>query len=883
MSENAHSASSSPSGAASPASRPTLTSRLEQLEQRQGELWRITFLLLLLLAVAFAFVSWDRIRSLAAHYQALPILLVLLVVSFGYYAWSRTQKISELRGMVRGIEQRDAAPPSDKQMDQLFEVIARSQQGYRDLIDSFDDVLVALSLDGQIRSVNRSFSDLVGLPFQDIIGKPLAELVQEVSGDGPAIASRGMARFLERRNWSGAVQVRFRNQGPIYYFDCTAHAMTRADQVHGITVLARDVTAQRKNEARFTELFETLQEGIYVTTPAGAILDVNPALVRMLGYDSKAELLARSVPEVFIDRAERKTLMKAVNEAPLPEAREITLARKDGSTIICLNTASAIRDASGEVIRYQGSLTDITERRSIERRLHRQQEFASRLVDSFPDLILVVDAVGKYTFVSPRVREVLGYEPEETSDMELGGRTHPDERLALATVYGNVLSGKEVFASLELRVRHKDGEWRRLRCHFSPLANERGQIEGVVMSCRDVTELKRLEDQLIQAEKLAAMGQMLAGVAHELNNPLTAILGVTELLRERQGFDESAKRQLELTHRQARRAARIVQNLLEFARPASPQKKPLDVNSLIERTLQLHEHSLRRNNVLVDFKPQPGLPGVIGDGNQLIQIFLNLITNAEQAIREVRETGRIQIRLSQYAGKILVTVQDDGVGIRPEALPRLFDPFYTTKRPGGGTGLGLSICLSIVKEHGGTIEAEALPAGGSAFTVYLPIADGAPGMPMPDSGVVSLNVPDPNEALKDRAILVLDDEESIRMLLEEGLSAQNFHVDTAATPEAAIALARRRSYDILLCDLNLSSGGAVISGTQAADLVLAASGERKPFVIFMTGELVVEPSNGNGTPSAQHRLQKPFRISDVLKLLRDIASQNPAETLVRPQ
>jgi len=154
---------------------------------------------------------------------------------------------------------------------------------------------------------------------------------------------------------------------------------------------------------------------------------------------------------------------------------------------------------------------------------------------------------------------------------------------------------------------------------------------------------------------------------------------------------------------------------------------------------------------------------------------------------------------------------------------------------------------------------------------------------MPDSGVVSLNVPDPNEALKDRAILVLDDEESIRMLLEEGLSAQNFHVDTAATPEAAIALARRRSYDILLCDLNLSSGGAVISGTQAADLVLAASGERKPFVIFMTGELVVEPSNGNGTPSAQHRLQKPFRISDVLKLLRDIASQNPAETLVRPQ
>jgi PAS domain S-box-containing protein len=879
MPENGHHGSSSASGDALPASRPSLSSRLQQLEQRQGELWRITFLLLLLLAIAFAFVSWDRIRSLATHYQALPFVLVVLVISFGFYAWSRTQKISELRGMVRGIEQRDAAPPSDKQMDQLFEIIARSQQGYRDLIDSFDDVLVAISLEGEIRSVNRSFADFIGLPFQQIIGKPLSEFVQETSGDGPEMVRREMPRFLERRNWSGVVQVRFRNKGNVFYFDCTAHAMTRAEKVHGITVLARDVTAQRKNEARFTELFETLQEGIYITTPAGAILDANPALIRMLGYDSKAELLARSVPEIFFDRAERKSLMKVIDEAPISEGREITLARKDGGTITCLNTVSAIRDNAGGVVRYQGSLTDITERRNMERRLHQQQEFASRLVESFPDLILVVDAAGKYTFVSPRVRDVLGYELEETSTMELGGRTHPEDRLALKTVYSDVLSRKEVFASLEVRVRHKDGEWRRLRCHFSPLADERGQIEGVVMSCRDVTELKRLEEQLIQAEKLAAMGQMLAGVAHELNNPLTAILGVTELLREREGFDDPAKRQLELTHRQARRAARIVQNLLEFARPASPQKKPLDVNSLIERTLQLHEHSLRRNNVVVDFTPQSGLPGVVGDGNQLIQIFLNLITNAEQAIREVRETGRIQIRLSQYAGKILVTVQDDGVGIRPDALPRIFDPFYTTKRPGGGTGLGLSICLSIVKEHGGTIEAEALPAGGSAFTVYLPSAGVTPGVPMIDSGIVSLDgQSNLSDALKDRSILVLDDEESIRMLLEEGLSVQGFQVDTAATPEAALALARRRSYDFLLCDLNLSSGGAVISGTQAAELVLAASSDRKPVLIYMTGHLVETP-NGDRNLTSPRRLQKPFRISDVLALLREISWDEAPENV----
>jgi PAS domain S-box-containing protein len=866
-------------GSVTTESRPTISTRLEQFERRQGELWRLTFIVLLALAVVFTWMSWDSISSMAGK-KALPIGLISLVVLFVAYVWKRTQEISELRGMVRGIEQRNAAPPSEKQMDQLFEVIARSQQGYRDLIDSFDDVLVALSLEGEIRSVNRSFADLVALPFQQIIGKQLSDFVQEADGVGPEMAARALPRFLERRNWSGVVQVRFKNQDNIFYFDCTAHAMTRADKVHGITVLARDITALRKNEARFTELFETLQEGIYVTTPAGAILDVNPALVRMLGYDSKADLLARTVPEVFTDRAERKTLKHQMESEALLEGREITLLRKDGTSIVCLNTAAVVRGPSGEVVRYQGSVMDITERRTMERRLHQQQEFARRLVDSFPDLILVVNASSEYTFVSPRVREVLGYEIEETKDMVLGGRTHPDDRVALESIYREVLGGQRVFASLEVRVRHKDGEWRRLLCHFSPLSNERGQIEGVVMSCRDVTELKRLEEQLIQSEKLAAMGQMLAGVAHELNNPLTAILGVTELLREREGLDEPSKRQLELTHRQARRAARIVQNLLEFARPASPQKKPLDVNSLVERTLQLHEHSLRRSNIVVDFTAQPALPGVIGDGNQLIQIFLNLITNAEQAIREVRETGRIQIRLSQYAGKILLTVQDDGVGIRPEAMPRLFDPFYTTKRPGGGTGLGLSICLSIVKEHGGTIEAEALPAGGSAFTVYLPASGSGPAPPMVDSGVVSLAATSAAtsrnlEALKDRAILVLDDEESIRMLLEEGLSTHGFSVDCAATPEEALALARRRSYDVLLCDLNLSSGGAVVSGAGAADLVLAASGRRKPIVVFMTGDLVESP-NGHGIAGATRRLQKPFRISDVLALLREIPWNEPA-------
>src|SRR5258708_16911880 len=173
--------------------------------------------------------------------------------------------------------------------------------------------------------------------------------------------------------------------------------------------------------------------------------------------------------------------------------------------------------------------------------LHQQQECARRLVDSVPDLILVLDSASHYTFVSPRAAEVLGYDPEETRSMEFGGRTHPEDLPAVLSLYKDVLAGQQTFASLEIRVRHRLGDWRRIRFNFSPLSDEKGIIEGVVLSGPTVTDLNRLEEQLIQAEKLAAMGQMLPGVAHELNNPLTAILGVTWLLRERKRPDDPTK------------------------------------------------------------------------------------------------------------------------------------------------------------------------------------------------------------------------------------------------------------------------------------------------------------------------------------------------------
>ena len=561
------------------------------------------------------------------------------------------------------------------------------------------------------------------------------------------------------------------------------------------------------------------------------------------------------------------------------------LRRRDGTTVTCLHAAALIRDTGGRVRRHQGTLVDITERRAMEQRLHREQEFARRLVESFPDLVVALDLEGRYTFVSPRSRELLGFAPEEMIGTLVGERMAPRDRKQVRALIESMLSGERTQGSIEYLIQRKDGEMRLFRASASPLYGASGQIEGVIAAARDITEAKRIEQQLIQTERLAAMGQMIAGVAHELNNPLTAVLGVTELLRD-SASDDVARRQLDLAHRQARRAAQIVQNLLSFSRPPQPHKVCVHLSELIQRSLQLHEHSLRTNGITLDFVPKPDLPLVMGDASQLTQVFLNLITNAEQAVREVRNHGTIRIRLGELGDSVLATVQDDGVGIDRQTLPKIFDPFFTTKRPGRGTGLGLSICLAILREHNGQIEAQPLPDGGAVFTVSLPIARGTETFLAEPAAASAAPVapPTPAERLADCNVLVVDDEESIRDLVREGLTARRMHVDGAATGEQALHLLARNHYDAVLCDLNLAANGSDgLSGrdlhARIADNANGDSGGNKPFFLFMTGELVERNTPEEPAKTDTPTLQKPFRISQLISLLAEgLARTTPEQT-----
>jgi PAS domain S-box-containing protein len=412
-------------------------------------------------------------------------------------------------------------------------------------------------------------------------------------------------------------------------------------------------------------------------------------------------------------------LGRAIDDRGGLRTREVKLRRKDGTAAVFLDSSRAVWDTSGNIIRYQGTLVDITEKRKMERQLAQQEEFRGRLLESFPDLILVVDLEERYTFVSSRARDLLGYAPQEMLGKKISELE--DHSPELASLYHELVSGKEAFASAEYGARHRDGSWRTMRAAGSRLVDADGKTSGVIFSVRDITVERKLEQQVVQSERLAAMGAMIGGVAHELNNPLTAIMGVSELLQDTE-TNEGARKQLAILQQQARRAAEIVQNLTYFSRPPAPGKSRINLVEVVERTLNLHAYSLRKNNITVDFLKEAGVPYALGDPHQLMQVFLNLIVNAEQAIRETRDKGTLRIRLGKGDNSVWVSFHDDGPGIPKENLSSIFDPFYTTKRPGRGTGLGLSICKSVMKEHNGSVEAANSPEGGSVFTVTLPVS-----------------------------------------------------------------------------------------------------------------------------------------------------------------
>ena len=758
-----------------------------------------------------------------------------------------------------------APPAGEEQFKKLVEIISRSQHNYRELIDSLDQAVFTISLEGEIRVANRSFAEILGEDFNGLIGHRIHEFIAAPS---PEEAKVWLPGFLHTGLDHGRLSLRLKKSGELRYFDCWVQVVTEDGVAAGISGWARDVTSQHQAEIRFNEFFESLREGIFFTTPDGQVLDANPAMVRMLGFETKEALQLENFSQVYADPAQRDALLRELQSRGSVQDREVVLRRKDGSHVYCLASGFAIRDTFGRIVRLQGTLVDITERREIEKRLHQEQEFVRHLIACFPDMIAVFDASGRFTYVSPRVYEVLGATPAEFVGQPHLFGVHPDDQPKVAEAFRQVMARENSSTQMEFRARHADGTWRMLRASAGPLFDADQKISGVVSSARDITEARTFEQQLLQKEKFASMGQMMAGAAHELNNPLTAILGVSDLLRER-STDDATRRQVEIILQQARRAAAIVQNLLALAVPSGQKRGRVKVDQIIGKIIESHQKSLQQRNINAEISINGPLPEVEGDPRLLTQVFSNILLNAEQAISSVRDKGVVRISLSRAGNNLLVEFADDGPGIPRGVADKIYDPFFTTKRPGGGSGLGLTICLGVIKDHGGRIDLETPEGAGATFRIFIP-AIVEKRLEAPNSASLRRAAP-VSSALSGRKLLIVDDEESIREIVQDGLSARGMNVGCAASSEEALALLAGNTFDMVLCDFNLPG----LSGEQLFEQLRAQASGSLPRFVFMTGDLLERSTIASFADRGAHVLQKPFQISALATLLSELLPEQP--------
>ncbi|HEV8337060.1 MAG TPA: response regulator [Candidatus Polarisedimenticolia bacterium] len=363
--------------------------------------------------------------------------------------------------------------------------------------------------------------------------------------------------------------------------------------------------------------------------------------------------------------------------------------------------------------------------------------------------------------------------------------------------------------------------------------------------------LDRATQQLVQAEKMTALGELVAGVAHEVNNPLASIMGYTQLVLMRE-LSADVRRRLETVFSEAERAGKIVRNLLTFARKQPPERKYLGLNGIIEKTLELKAYSLRRQKIEVEVATAPDLPMTMLDFQQIQQVLLNLLNNSEQAMTEAGRGQRIRIGTAKLGKTIEMRISDDGPGIPPDIQARIFEPFFTTKKEGKGTGLGLSLCYGIIQEHGGTIRVESTPGQGTIFVIELPIVEekGPAGSAGPETS------PESGPSLR---ILIVDDEPNVQNMLAELLGGRGYKVDTASDVPEALRKIETNGHSLIITDMNMPRG----TGKDVYQAVLEKSPSLARRVIFTTGMGITAETQSFVRETGNEMILKPFKIEDI--------------------
>ncbi len=595
----------------------------------------------------------------------------------------------------------------------LFTRTEQANHHWLEIFDAITDFIVVHDETDKVLRVNRSLAAMIGVAPSELIGVNMRALLTLTNE-----ATLYSCPFCRSMGEDGDEFVHPALDRTYLVSTSRVHGAS-GESTQTIHVL-KDITDRREAERRYRELFDNIQEGLFFSTPEGRFVEVNDALVAMLGYSSREELLQVDIPtQVYFSPEQRQLHAQAMEKDGHLRNFEATLRRKNGSPIYVLINAFGMYDNLGRLLQIRGLMLDVTGLHTYQSELQRERDFSGKILSNTQSLILVADTAGLISYANRRWYEA-GFEQRELLGRPLLELAAPGYVRPLSDALQAILRGGQV-DNLELQITRGNGQAGQFSVNLSPMRDEQGNINSIVVVMTDITDSSELRGKLVHAEKMAAVGQLVSGVAHEVNNPLTAILGFADLLLENPELPATAIKDLRVILQEAQRTKQIVQNLLSFARQMPPQRNPLQLNPILRRTIQLRSYDFNSHGVEIIEHLDEGLPDVIGDAQQLQQVFLNILNNAYDAVHEVGRPARIEIMTTKVGDAVEVSFTDNGYGIsHPD---RIFDPFFTTKEVGKGTGLGLSICYGIVKEHAGEILCHNnVDRPGATFIVRFPAA-----------------------------------------------------------------------------------------------------------------------------------------------------------------
>jgi len=688
----------------------------------------------------------------------------------------------------------------------------------------------------------------------------------------------------------------------------------------GTIHVVRDVSERRAAEQKYRSLFEQVQEGVFVATPQGKLLDCNDAFVRMLGHSSRENLLGRNVDAEFYTSPEQRSVFRREVEAHnFVRNFEVNLRRKDGSLLTALESSFATRDEDGRIDCYQGFLLDVTEKKQAEDEIRRRNRELNALNAM---AVIATQSFDLDEILNLTLRQVISLLGAEAGSVYLaesenlfrrranwGQRLTDRKRLAEAnfpqglgelvmrsraevltaeylphmpTAVTEFVRAADMGSSIWVVLWGKDapiglmgisrGQVREYTSNDENLLVAIGRqlsttVEKVRLyeeSCKAYDDLRRAQEQLLQSEKMSAIGQLIAGVAHELNNPLTAILGYAQLL-EAEKLETRAMEYVGKVFKQAQRTHRVVQNLLSFARQRKPEKQDFDVVKVLDEALLLRDYDMKVSSIKLQREIDTDVPAVSGDPHQLEQVFLNIINNALDAMLE-GEQRSLRVRVHASGENVIIEFHDSGPGLTEPS--RIFEPFYTTKSVGKGTGLGLSICYGIIKEHGGEISARNAEAGGAVIEVRLPSAGhAAPPQPAPA-------IQKRENALQGR-ILLVEDEEAVLEFERDVLSGAGAQVMTVTSAEEMKSVLASQSFDALIMNGKMPGSGSI---PETRRWIAESCPELSAHLLFTFSSLA-EPEvrsflEQNNVPF----LVKPFEVADLIANARRLLVKVQAAT-----